>query len=343
MYSEIEDIKRRYHPYHTTFNVHGWIDTPDMSFSWDWFRGALVGSVALCANNYFCNLKDKYELIRTKYNPPESIRQLGIYYKSIRQMDCYKSSLRSCMLSGVAIGSIDVGLRLAVFRYFTGGIYQTEGTVNVDYYRRPFPTMLAAALTSWIAVPLEISRTAYKADLSFPEHLRNGYTSSFNAFWRMLTKQPFALFKNGSPTMAASFVQTSFMFSLFDFNFDMFSLLFREFDVPFSMVKILVTYFASSMACAAGYPFHVTIKNMIELYPKQISEGVFHNNYRKAFWYLWTNDTGSQAWIGFKKYYMRNITWMYLTLYLAETAGFFKSPRTSYIDWPGVNDTKTYM
>ena len=343
MYFEIEDIKHRYTPYHTTYNVHGWIDTPEMSFSWDWFRGAVVGSIAMCANNYFCNLKDKYELLRTKYNPPESIKQAGLYYKTIKQLDCYKPSLRSYLFNGLAVGSIDVGLRLAIFRYFTGGIYQTEGTVNVDYYRRPFPTMLAAALSSWVCVPFEVSRAAYKADLTFPEHLRYGYTSPLNAFWKMLTTQPFALFKNGSPSMAASFVQTSFMFAIFDYTFDLYSLLFREFGVPISMVKIFITYSAASLACMAGYPFHVTIRQMVELYPKQISEGVFHNNYRKAFWYLWNTENGAQPWVGFKKYYMRNITWMYLTLYLAEWAGFFKAWRTSYIDWPGVNDTKTFM
>ena len=134
MYFEIEDIKHRYTPYHTTFNVHNWIDTPDMSFSWDWFRGAMVGSIAMCANNYWCNLQDNYRIIRTKYNPPESLRQAGIYWRSIKQLDGYKASFRSAMLSGLANGSLDIGLRLAVFRYFTGGLYQSEGTVNVDYY-----------------------------------------------------------------------------------------------------------------------------------------------------------------------------------------------------------------
>ena len=343
MYFEIEDIKHRYQPYHTTFNVHGWIDTPDMSFSWDWFRGAVVGSVAMCANNYICNLKDKYELIRTKYNPPESIRQVGIYYKSIKKLDCYKSSLRSYMFSGLAAGSIDIGLRLAIFRYFTGGLYQTEGTVNVDYYRRPFPTMLAAALTSWIAVPFEVARVAYKADLSFPEHLRYGYSSPLNAFWSILKTQPFGLFKNSSPTIAASFVQTSMMFAIFDYTFDLFSILFTDGNVPISMVKHFSSFYAASIGCAAGYPFHVTIKNMIDLYPKQISDGIFHRNYRKAFWLLWSSELGAQPWMGFKQYYMRNIVWMYLTVYLAESAGLFKAWRTPYTDWPGVNDTKTYM
>lgn len=343
MYSEIEDIKRRYEPYHTTYNVHGWIDTPDMSFSWDWFRGAVVGSIAMCANNYVCNLKENYQIIRTKYNPPESLRQANIYMKAIKNLDCYKPSLRSYMLYGLASGSFDIGLRLALFRYFTGGLYQSYGTVNVDYFRRPFPTMLAAALSSWAVVPLETSRMAFKADQTFPEHLRKGYTSSFNAFWRMLANEPFALFKNSSPTMAASFVQTSFMFILFDFNFDLFSILFRDMSIPVSMVKIPVTFLVASMSCAAGYPFHVTVRNMIEIYPKQISAGIFHNNYRKAMWFLWNVELGAQPWAGLKNYYLKNITWMYLTLYLAESAGFFKAWRTPYTDWPGINDTKTFM
>ena len=343
MYFEIEDIKHRYLPYHTTYNVHNWIDTPDQSFSWDWFRGAIVGSVAMCANNYFCNMKDKYEMVRTKYNPPESIRQAGIYWRAIKKLDCYKSGFRSAMTTGIANGSIDVALRLAIFRYFTGGLYQSEGTVNVDYYRRAFPTMIAAALSSWIVVPLEVSRVAYKADQTFPEHLRKGYTSPFNALWKMATREPYAIFKNSTPTIAASFVQTSFMFALFDYGFDLFSPLFREMNFSMSMIKIPVTYVAATLACAGGYPFHVAIRNMVEIYPKQISDGVYHKNYRKAFFNLWNMEQGAQPWAGMKNYYRRNITWMFLTLYLGETAGFFKAWRTQYHDWPGCNDTKVFM
>lgn len=137
-------------------------------------------------------------------------------------------------------GSLDLGARFAVFRYFTSGLYQSYGSVNTESWRRIMPTLAASAATSWIMGPLEIARAAYHGDRTFPTELRKGYTSPHQALFRMATTQPYALFKNSFPAVTASFVQSLFMFTLFDYLFDLFSPLFRDANCSKTSVKFLL-------------------------------------------------------------------------------------------------------
>ena len=342
MYFEIDDIKRRYQPYHDHYNVSNWVDTPDQDFTWDLFRGAVVGTFAMSVQNYYKTLHSSFKAIRTRYNPPESISQVGTYFKAMKQLDTYKPLLKAQLSTAVARGSLDIGLRLAVFRYFTGGLYQSPNTVNVEFWKRIYPTMLGAALTSWILVPFESARAAYLGDLTFPKELRRGYSGQFDAFRKMLVSNPFSLFKNSLPTFGGSFVQTSFLFVLFDFSFDFMSPMFTDFDQPKILVKSVAAFFSSFLAAAFAYPIHVTTRNMIEITPAQISNGIFQNNYRKAFWGLWNFEGGSRAWYGFSNYCHKNLIWMFLTVWWAESFGFFKAFRNDYVNWPGTNETKIF-
>lgn len=139
----------------------------------------------------------------------------------------------------IMAGSLDIGTRFAVFRYLTSGIYQSYGSVNTEAWRRIAPTVAASALTSWIMGPLEIARAAYHGDRSFPVELRKGYTSPHQALFKMATTQPYALFKNSLPTVAASYVQSSFMFAIFEYLFDLLSPLYRDTDSSKGAVKLL--------------------------------------------------------------------------------------------------------
>jgi hypothetical protein len=134
-------------------------------------------------------------------------------------------------------GSLDIGTRYAVFHWLTAGIYQSYASVNTEAWRRFAPTAVSALATSWIMGPLEIARKAYYADKSFPDHLQKGYKSVFHTFRCLATKEPYALFKNSLPTVMASYVQTSFLFGIFDYFFDLTSPLFRHGDVPLGAVK----------------------------------------------------------------------------------------------------------
>lgn len=135
------------------------------------------------------------------------------------------------------VGSVDWGTRYALYRKWTGGIAQTQGTTNVDIWRHWFPLLLAGALTSVISAPLEVAERAYIGDLTFPEKLRYGYKSRFHALFSLATKNPFALYKNSSPSIAASFVQTTMAFGLYDYMCELFHPISTAAECPQGSVK----------------------------------------------------------------------------------------------------------
>lgn len=47
MFFEIDDIRRRHSMYFDTYNIHGWVDPPEGTLKWDFFRSAMAGSIAL--------------------------------------------------------------------------------------------------------------------------------------------------------------------------------------------------------------------------------------------------------------------------------------------------------
>lgn len=118
---------------------------------------------------------------------------------------------------------MDWGSRLALYRKWTGGLVQTHGGVNVEFWRHWAPLFVAGALTTLIAPPLEVAYRAYKGDLTFPEHLRYGYTSPFNALVRIASESPSSLYKHATPTMAASFIQTTMSIGIYDATWELFS------------------------------------------------------------------------------------------------------------------------
>lgn len=124
-------------------------------------------------------------------------------------------------------------------RKWLGGLHQMEGLVNIDVWRHWGPIVLSSLVTSVILPPLEVAERAFVGDKTFPEHLRYKFTSRFNALWRIALTQPFALYKNSWPSMAASFVQTSMAFSIFDYWLDLFSPIVSAAGSPAGSVKFV--------------------------------------------------------------------------------------------------------
>ena len=63
--------------------------------------------------------------------------------------------------------------------------------------------MAAFTPTCFLSVPFENARRAYYADRSWPLELRKGYSSPFNALYRIPFEEgPYFLFKNGLPLIA---------------------------------------------------------------------------------------------------------------------------------------------
>lgn len=137
------------------------------------------------------------------------------------------------------VGAVDWGTRYALMRKWLGGLHQMEGLVNIDIWRHWAPIVFSSLVTSVIAPPLEVAERAYIGDKTFPEHLRYKFTSRFNALWRIALTQPYALYKNSGPSIAASFVQTSMAFSIFDYLLDLFSPIVCASGSPHGSIKFV--------------------------------------------------------------------------------------------------------
>ena len=90
MYFEVEDIQRRHAPYYDVYNIHGWVDTPEDSFSWAWARGAFAGLVGGIVGANVTHFWDSYKTLRTVYHPPKNLMQVRDFYRARLHVPDYK-------------------------------------------------------------------------------------------------------------------------------------------------------------------------------------------------------------------------------------------------------------
>ena len=228
---------------------------------------------------------------------------------------CFYKVLKSRMGFAALSGILDYGFRIFTYKTMVGGFYQSWGSVNSEQWHRVPPGILAALFSCWIAGPLEVSKKAFFADKKFPVELRNGYTSVPNALFKMAKRDPFSLFKNSSPAVFGSFIQTGMMFVFFDYFYECVSPLFREEVMPKWLVKGFTISVTSFLAAMLSFPISVRTREMIELNPRQIGQGVFEGNYRKAFAYYWMSNNSSNMYAGLiSKYLYKTFPTMFVVI-----------------------------
>lgn len=86
-----------------------------------------------------------------------------------------------------------------------------------------------------------------------------------------MRKNPYLLFKNSYPTFLGTFVQTSFMFALYDYLNETFCFVHESLEMPRQPWKILFCGVSSILAMTFSYPFLGPVRDMIETAPKQLS------------------------------------------------------------------------
>lgn len=78
------------------------------------------------------------------------------------------------------------------------------------------PILLTAALTCWTRSPLLIAEKAFYADRKFPQEIRRNYSSIRGAFFNILGRNPWLLFRNSYPIIVGTFFETLIAFWTFD-------------------------------------------------------------------------------------------------------------------------------
>ena len=98
---------------------------------------------------------------------------------------------------------------------------------------------MAALISAPVGVPFELARLAFYADKTFPKELQRGYTSYFNALWRIPFEEgPYYLMRNSFPIYFRNFLQTFTLFYTFDFIKDKGSWMWRVGDMPYFPAKV---------------------------------------------------------------------------------------------------------
>ena len=235
-------------------------------------------------------------------------------------------------------GPFDLGLRMFMFRSWVGGYYQPIGSVNADVWRRFIPSIAASLVTCWIVAPFEIAKKAYLADLKYPENLRRNYKSSIDALLKLPFQEgPAFLFKNSLPTMLGTFLETFGLFYFTDYFLDFARFLHFESGVPYSPSKAVAIGIGTFMSCILAFPFKKTARNMIELYPRQVGSDLYAGQYRKAMIQVSGNKFYSSNYHGFANYLWIRGPRLFIFVWVAESLGLFRSWRTNYLVFPGIN------
>lgn len=243
------------------------------------------------------------------------------------------------MIHALMSGPFNLGIRMFMYRSWVSGFYQSAGAVNVDVWRRFFPTIAASLITCWVVAPLEIAKKAFMADQKFPENLRKNYKSSFDALIKLPFQEgPAFLFKNSLPTMMGTFLETFGMFYFTDYFLDFTNFLHFEAGAPYNLFKAGSIAAGTFISCIMCYPFKYTARNMVELFPRQLGEELYQGQYRKALLGVSGNKYFSSNYHGFASYLWLRGPRMFAFLWVAESLGLFRSWRTNYLVFPGINE-----
>lgn len=255
-------------------------------------------------------------------------------------MENYKRAIKNRNQYALTSGTLDIGLRLAAFRWVNNGWQRPYGGFETNHVRKLPGSIFASLITAPLSIPFEMARMTYYADKTFPKELQRGYTSFFNALRRIPFEEgPYWLFKNSFPFFARNFFQTFTLFYSFDFMKDKMSFTWRVGEMPYEPVKAVLITISAYLASIFSYPFGVTIREMVDFWPKE-KGGIctWDNNYRKAAVWLWYHEFSNTMWPGmFNNYFWRNFPWMFGSVWIADKLGMFTYQSIDLMGGPGGN------
>jgi solute carrier family 25 (mitochondrial oxoglutarate transporter), member 11 len=98
---------------------------------------------------------------------------------------------------------------------------------------------------------------------------------------------------------------------------DKLSVLWRTSNTPMWPILAICAGFGTYLGAVFTYPFAVTARQMVDLWPKKNGVDIWQGNYRKAASWLWfACPSWNIAFPGFFKNYFWHVAPMYKNLYL---------------------------
>jgi hypothetical protein len=211
------------------------------------------------------------------------------------------------MQLGVATGALSIASQVAVLRQFNSGWSANFGGFEYSWYRKVATILSAAVVSSPTGVLVDMVSRAYYADKTFPKELQKGYKNWLDAFKRIPFEEgPYYLFKNTFPLYIKHIMGPFTAFFCFDFCLDKLSVLWRNTNMPVLPLVLICASFGTYLGAAFTYPFAVTAREMVDIWPK-VGGDVFGGNYRKAAVYMWFHQNILGFYPGFFKKYFWHI------------------------------------
>lgn len=245
------------------------------------------------------------------YEPPVGWNQWTTFIRETRNLESFRNGLASRMQLGVATGALSIAAQVAALRQLNSGWSANFGGFEYSYYRKLATIFAAAVVSSPTGVLLDMTTRAYYSDKTFPKELQKGYKNWLDAFKRIPFEEgPYYLFKNTFPLYVKHIFGPFTAFFCFDFLIDKVSVLWRTTNMPVLPLVLSCALFGTYLGAVFTYPFAVTAREMVDLWPKKGGDP-FGGNYRKAAVYTWFHQNILGFYPGFFKRYFWHIAPQY--------------------------------
>jgi len=86
-------------------------------------------------------INSRYQHLKTRYQPPQNLKEIGLFWQGIKKTDNFKQAVKNRVQYGACIGIFDVSIRYATYYSLVGGYWSGYGGVNVEFWKKIFPTM----------------------------------------------------------------------------------------------------------------------------------------------------------------------------------------------------------
>lgn len=268
----------------------------------------MIGLIVGPAQQYLSHFIYHAKAMLKHYEPPVGYNQWITFIRETRNLESFTSGLKSRMQLGVATGSLSIASQIAAFRYFNSGWSANFGGFEYSYYRKLATIFLSSVVSSPAGVLLDMVTRAYYADKTFPKELQKGYKSWLDAFKRIPFEEgPYYLFKSTFPFYIKHIIGPFTAFFCYDWTIDKLSVLWRATNVPVGPLVLLSALFGTYLGAAFTYPFVVSLREMVDFWPKKGGVDPFGGNYRKGAVYIWYHQNILSFYPGFFKRYFWHI------------------------------------
>lgn len=273
--------------------------------------GLAIGLTVGPAQQYLSHFIYHARAMLQHYEPPVGWTQWKTFIRETRNLESFRSGLTSRMQQGAVTGALSIASQVAVLRQFNSGWSANFGGFEYSFYRKLATIMASAIVSSPTGVLVDMVTRAYYADKTFPKELQKGYKNWLDAFKRIPFEEgPYYLFKNTFPLYIKHIIGPFTAFFCFDFLIDKVSVLWRTTNMPVLPLILSCALFGTYLGAVFTYPFAVTAREMVDLWPKKSSEA-FGGNYRKAAVYIWFHQNILIFYPGFFKRYFWHIAPQY--------------------------------